>query len=437
MFHCHRIASAPDLLALHRFDRKRYPYLLESTARGDANCRYTLLMAFPQNTLLQQHNSPDILAEIDIELDRYQSIDPDLPFVGGWFLYLGYEYGALIEPSVDFHAAQPGLPIAFASRIPAAVIVDHHRQQAFIVADAKNQGLIDEILQDLASYTSLETLPLPLTSIVEEDPGVYRSSLAKAQRYIYDGDIFQANLSRAWQVDFAENCDPIAVYQRLRRSNPAPFAALVRHEDHYILSSSPERLVSVHAGRVETRPIAGTHPRGETEEQDTALARQLLQHPKERAEHVMLIDLERNDLGRVCSTGSIQVDDRMTLETYRHVHHIVSAISGELQTGKTVRDLVHAVFPGGTITGCPKVRCMQIISELEHSPRGAYTGALGYISDHGRLDLNILIRTLHMCNSRVEFRAGAGIVSDSVTEKELEETRHKARGLINAFHADL
>jgi anthranilate synthase component 1 len=184
---------------------------------------------------------------------------------------------------------------------------------------------------------------------------------------------------------------------------------------------------------VHTRPIAGTYPRSPDADQDRALSQDLLRHPKERAEHVMLIDLERNDLGRVCRTGSVQVSEFMTLESYRHVHHIVSEVSGELRDGITPAQVIRAVFPGGTITGCPKVRCMQIIAELEQAPRTAYTGSMGYINRDGSLDLNILIRTIVRNGTGISLRAGAGIVADSIPERELAETRAKARGLLAAL----
>jgi anthranilate synthase component 1 len=187
---------------------------------------------------------------------------------------------------------------------------------------------------------------------------------------------------------------------------------------------------------VDSRPIAGTRPRNADPARDAALIRELIEHPKERAEHVMLLDMERNDLGRIAAVGSVQVDELMVVESYTHVHHIVSNVTARLKTGVTPAEVIRAVFPGGTITGCPKVRCMQIIAELEQAPREAYTGAMGYLDHDGNMDLNILIRTLVQKDRRLEFRAGAGIVADSVPEKELEETRAKARGLARALGAD-
>ncbi len=408
---------------------------MASNTAGEDNSRFSILMAYPQQTLVQQAGDDDCLLQIDTRLDE-QSEQTEIPFVGGWFVFLSYEYASLVEPGVAFFGRQSELPLAFITRIPAAIILDHVRQRCLIVADRDHPQLVRQIRQDIASTPAFEAQSIPAGRIIEEDPDRYRGYLKRTHQYIVEGDIFQANLSRLWQVEFDQACDPVDLYHSLSQANPSPFAALIRYADHYILSSSPERLISVSGGVVETRPIAGTHPRGRDQTEDIELSQKLLQHPKERAEHVMLIDLERNDLGRICQPGSIRVEDNMVLETYRHVHHIVSSISGRLQPGLSVADIIHAVFPGGTITGCPKVRCMQIISELEQAPRGAYTGSVGYISDHGRLDLNILIRTMSYHANKLTFRAGAGIVNDSLTEKELNETRHKAQGMLNAIHPD-
>ncbi|MCG8464067.1 MAG: chorismate-binding protein [Xanthomonadales bacterium] len=199
------------------------------------------------------------------------------------------------------------------------------------------------------------------------------------------------------------------------------------------MSSSPERLVEIDDGQVQVRPIAGTRPRSQQESQDAALSEELLLNPKERAEHVMLIDLERNDLGRVCEAGSIEVSELMVIESHAHVHHIVSNVRGRLLADKNASDVIRAVFPGGTITGCPKVRCMEIIAELEPHGRGYYTGSLGYLSRHGHMDLNILIRTLAVRGARLSFRTGAGIVADSDAQREVDETVAKAHGLCLAL----
>jgi len=273
--------------------------------------------------------------------------------------------------------------------------------------------------------------------------------------YLAAGDVFQVNLSREWRARLAEATAPAALYANLRRANPSPFAGLFQGNDFAVLSSSPERLVEVRGERVQTRPIAGTrarfagdddaartrelvgHPKDRAASSSPAKrARELVGHPKERAEHVMLIDLERNDLGRIAVPGSVEVDELMSVETYAHVHHIVSNVRARLRAGVTPGAVIRAVFPGGTITGCPKVRCMQIIAELERCGRGAYTGAMGYLNRDGDMDCNILIRTIAQCGRDLRLRAGAGIVVDSDASRELDETRAKARGMLRALGID-
>jgi anthranilate synthase component 1 len=269
--------------------------------------------------------------------------------------------------------------------------------------------------------------------VAEEDPAAYLQRILAAQEYIRAGDIYQANLSRWWRARLPDDYPAAALYQRLRTTNPAPFAAFAQFGALRVLSSSPERLLRIQGRRLDTRPIAGTYPRGKNAAEDRKLAEALVAHPKERAEHVMLIDLARNDLGRVCTGGSVRVDEHMAVETYAHVHHIVSNVTGELREGVSPVEALRAVFPGGTITGCPKVRCMQIIAELEAAPRGPYTGSLGYLNHDGSGDFNILIRTMSLYGQELEFRAGAGIVADSSPERELEEARAKARGMLLAL----
>lgn len=446
MVHWIEIEDDFDLVSLHQLKPEQYPYLLESTSRGHENARFSILMAYPESCETQIEGEPDILNKLgEIPDNKPLAVElPDLPFVGGWFVYLSYEYARYVEPGVGFHTDPSGFPLAIICRISGALITDHHLGKRYIVADQLHPEVIGNVREDIQQLATIEDSDDEndhACRIEEEEPDVYRKNLRQVKQYIHDGDIFQANLSRLWKARFRPPISPTTLYRRLSQSNPAPFASMIRfNQDHYLLSSSPERLVSFENGSCETRPIAGTHPRGQSNEDDEALAQHLLANPKERAEHVMLIDLERNDLGRVCKPGSIKVADHMMLESYRHVHHIVSSVAGELRQGITFKQLIHAVFPGGTITGCPKVRCMEIISELENAPRGPYTGSLGYVSDHGRIDMNILIRSMTLVtgteHSNVELRAGAGIVNDSVIEKELNETRHKAKGLLNAIQPD-
>jgi anthranilate/para-aminobenzoate synthase component I len=260
----------------------------------------------------------------------------------------------------------------------------------------------------------------------------YMDIVRRAKEYIADGDIFQANLSQRISAEIGDK-DPWEIYKVLRMVNPSPFAAYADFGNYHVVSSSPERLIKVKDNVIETRPIAGTRPRGKDFKEDEQMRAELLLNEKERAEHIMLIDLERNDIGRVSRYGSVAVDEMMITEDYSHVIHIVSNVGGILEKGKTCFDVIKATFPGGTITGVPKVRCMEIIDELEPVQRGPYTGSLGYIGFSGNMDLNIIIRTFVIKDGFAYVQAGAGIVADSDPEREYYETLKKAEALIKTL----
>jgi anthranilate synthase component I len=362
------------------------------------------------------------------------------PFQGGWVVFLGYELAAEIEPLLNLAtrvSTQSEAPAAFALRIAAGLVYDHVARRAWLFAQDGHEDRLEALDAALAALPGTRQ-PVGVPVRVEEEAAHhFRARVEGALDYIRAGDIYQANLSRPWRGEL-DGLTPLSaaaatLYERLRAVNPAPFAALAQFRNWRLLSSSPERLVRVDSGRVETRPIAGTRPRSGAAGEDQREIAALIAHPKERAEHVMLIDLERNDLGRICQPGSVHVDEFMCIESYAHVHHIVSNVRGQLLPDLTPIDVVRAVFPGGTITGCPKFRCMQIIAELEGEARQAYTGALGFINADGSMDLNILIRSLTVHERSVEFRTGAGIVADSRWQRELAETRAKARGVLAAL----
>ena len=371
-----------------------------------------------------------------------------LPFSGGWLVYLGYELAAEIEPRLRLPPSRDSV-IAFAIRAPAAWIRDRASGRSWLFAEPGADALVNQFERDVrdlaapydaaAGDGALDDDPAVAEDfeIDEEDPALFLHAASRALEYIAAGDVYQVNLSRQWRIRARRGISPAAIYRRLREVNPSPFAVLLRHRDFAVMSASPERLLSIRGNRVSTRPIAGTRPRGATAASDAALIESLLKNDKERAEHVMLIDLERNDLGRVCEGGSVRVDEYMNVETYAHVHHIVSNVSGRLRAGVSPVDVIRALFPGGTITGCPKIRCMEIIAALEGVGRGAYTGSLGYLNRDGSCDLNILIRTFTAdrgdADDRLCLRAGAGIVADSVPALELDETRAKAEGMLRAL----
>ena len=436
--------GAKDLRRLHREYPTRYPFLLQSTARAGELGRYDILFASPGDSLAlhsdgclagYRQGPGDFLTTLDAWWTEESATtrDNELPFAGGWFLYLGYELAGSIEPALEL-ADDPQLPVAFAVRCHAALVLDHETGDCRFVSEARDPDARRQVEQDLGM---LRDTPgdgaIGLRAVSEQDPERFLDAVRRAKNHIAAGDIYQANLSRQWSTELEPGTDAGEVYASLCESNPGPFAGIARWQDVEIISSSPERLLRLRDGVASTRPIAGTRPRSDDDAVDNSLSTELISHPKERAEHVMLIDLERNDLGRVCDAGSVIVDEMMVLESYAHVHHIVSNVSGRLRPEVTPGQAIAAVFPGGTITGCPKVRCMQIISELEEGPRGAYTGSFGYLGRDGSLDLNILIRTMVKQGDTLTFRAGSGIVADSDPVAELDETRAKAEGLLRAL----
>jgi anthranilate synthase component 1 len=428
------------LLALHRNQPHRYPVLLESAATSSTRGRYSLLLAEPgerltldaQGRLEGPHARGGFLASLErwwVAEARPLQAAP-WPFAGGWFLLLGYELAGEVEPTLRLPPAPPGA-VSLAWRMRAAVVHDHLEGTTAAIAEPEVKGFLESLRSDLAGAGARQSALSPRAKVEEEDPGRFRRAVARVLEHIAAGDIYQANLSRRWRAQLSPGTTPADVYARLRRTNPGPFAGIADLGDSAIVSSSPERLVSVRGRLVETRPIAGTRPRRDAS--DERAIDDLIGNPKERAEHIMLIDLERNDLGRLCEPGTVEVDEMMRVESYEHVHHIVSNVRGLLRREVTPVDVLRALFPGGTITGCPKVRCMQLIGELEGEGRGAYTGSMGYLGLDGSLDLNILIRTLAVCDGVAELRAGAGIVADSDVERELEETRAKAQGVLCAL----
>jgi len=447
------ISLETDFLALADRDPARYPALFQSTARGTARSRFDILFAFPQQTLTgiastdpvspSSRGARDFLSSLNDEWraagrpSRFES--HELPFTGGWLLYLGYELAGTIEPRLSQLRNDPILPVAEAVRIPAALVRDHQSNRAYMVCEADfSDEFLPALRADVRQAQVIKDDPaFRISRVEEEDSERFLRGVRRIQEYIRAGDVYQVNLSRGWRTRVESPLRPAQLFYRLAKANPAPFAALRQwHGGKAVISSSPERLVAVDGRHISTRPIAGTFPRAVDAKEDTRLSTELRRHPKERAEHIMLIDLERNDLGRVCRPGSVKVEELMALESYRHVHHLVSEVRGTLREDVTPGEIIRALFPGGTITGCPKLRCMEIIRDLEDSHRGAYTGALGYLNHNGDLDLNILIRTMVQDGSEITLRAGAGIVADSVASRELAETRAKARGMLAALGAE-
>lgn len=383
-----------------------------------------------------------------------QTAVPELPpFQGGAIGLLSYDFVRYLEDIPRSAVADLDIPDIHFMMADRVVAFDHFEKKAWIITSpgAQQTGLgfrdiadIDwnsaydeaaEVVRGVAglevksAYAGPQAGMTPLLRY-EMNKTSYMEIVRKAKEYIASGDIFQANLSQRISA-FVDDVLPWDLYKILRHINPSPFAAFADFGSYSIVSSSPERLVTVKDRVIETRPIAGTRPRGQSVDEDAFMRAELLLNEKERAEHIMLIDLERNDIGRVAEFGSIEVDELMITEDYSHVIHIVSNIKGILKKGKTCFDVIRAVFPGGTITGVPKVRCMEIIDELEPVARGPYTGSLGYIGFSGSMDMNIIIRSFLLKDKYAYVQVGAGIVADSDPEREYYETLKKAEALIN------
>ena len=384
---------------------------------------------------------------------------PDVPpFFGGAVGYFSYDFARRLESLPSIAADDLKIPDMQFAVYDLVAAVNHRTNRVQIMfcpsmerfLGEPREKLYREGLDRLAEWEARLKGPAPeqepwtvepLSFAPEQTMETYLDRVRRTKAYIAAGDIYQANLSHRFSLEIPARHHSIAerrryehaLYRQLRVVNPSPFSGLLHFEDLSLISSSPERLVCLRGRHAVTRPIAGTRPRGSDDDDDQRLVGELLASPKERAEHVMLVDLERNDLGRVCDFGSVRVDEFMTVEQYSHVSHIVSNVCGLLRKGATPFDLIRATFPGGTITGVPKIRCMQIIEELEPVRRGPYTGSFGYIGWNGDLDLNIVIRTLITTGAKAYLQVGAGIVADSDPEKEYDETLHKAEAFFSSF----
>ncbi|MEL6438018.1 MAG: anthranilate synthase component I [Cyanobacteria bacterium J06621_8] len=366
----------------------------------------------------------------------------DLPFTGGWLGWLGYDLAWEIEQLPQLNPDTLPFPVAYWYEPETFAVLDHRKQILWLAGGDREQ--LDDLEQKL-TVTTLENklLERPMAEAITflTSQTEYQRAVQQAKQYIKAGDIFQTNLSLRFQT--STSATSWSIYQQLQAINPSPFASYWRSPWGDIISCSPERLVQLEGDQAQTRPIAGTRSRGQNIESDRALAAELLANAKERAEHIMLVDLERNDLGRVCQWGSVKVDELLVIERYSHVMHLVSNIQGQLQADYDAVDLIRAVFPGGTITGCPKVRCMEIIEELEPSRRSLFYGSCGYLDHRGNLDLNILIRTLLYVKpadsslAEVYGQVGAGIVADSNPEREWSESLNKAEAQIAALRSQI
>ncbi|HXE80278.1 MAG TPA: anthranilate synthase component I [Vicinamibacterales bacterium] len=441
-----------------------YCFLLESVEGGEHVGRYSFLGKDPflvvrargNETTIEQAGStraseaPLVPTLRKLMADYRSPYVPELPrFTGGAVGYLGFDAAAWFEPvplAGDGSEREPAPDTAGFMVFDTVLAFDHAQHRLLIIANARITG--DQDLESLyqfacAKIAFLEKELERTLSISRTPPGPalevrsnvtrseFESRVRTAKEYIAAGDVYQVVLSQRFEA--AATADPFTVYRALRHVNPSPYMYFIRMGQLAIVGSSPEMLVRVEGQRVETHPIAGTRPRGRTAEEDMRLGEELKRNEKERAEHVMLVDLGRNDLGRVCEYGSVRVPQFMALERFSHVMHLTSIVEGKLADDADRLDALVSCFPAGTVTGAPKVRAMQIIAELETTPRGIYAGAVGYLDFAGNLDFCITIRTIAMMNGTAYFQAGAGIVADSNPAAEYEETCDKARALVRAL----
>jgi len=455
--------------AFHKLHRGRYGFLLESLEGGERWARYTFLATDPREVLeyrghdcrrWTEHEGWRPFATGMAPLDPLASLMrkhapapvPGLPrFTGGAVGFMGYDVVRTIERLPSPPPDDRDLPDALLMVVDTLLVLDNLYNRATVIACAEldagaddvtlrrafdeAEGRIDLWLSRLEAPNQLRPLAIGPVDLCPAHSGFdaphYEAAVRRVKEYIAAGDTFQTVLSR--RIDL-EAPPPLLAYRYLRALNPAPYLYYLHFDDVTIVGSSPEILVRVEDGEVTLRPIAGTRPRGATPESDAALEQELLADPKERAEHLMLVDLGRNDVGRIAKYGTVQVTDLMTAERYSHVHHMVSQVEGELRDGLSAMDAFRATFPAGTMTGAPKVRAMEIIDELEPERRGPYAGAVGYIAAGGqRMDLAITIRTCVIAGGVASVQTGAGIVHDSVPELEWKETENKARAVLSAI----
>ena len=451
--------------AYEKFARGDYSYLLESASGGEKIARYSFLGSDPfmlfkargdaveiaRDGAMRTFTSTDPIESLRHEIEQFKAVQvPNLPrFYGGAVGYAAYDAVRYVEHLPNAPKDNLGLPDLYFAFYDLMIVFDHLNKTLLVICSARVGGRDPKIAYEEAIQridAAVERLRTPVTKLTDDITPAgeitlpftsnfskedFCHAVEKCKEYIYAGDIFQVVLSQRLQAE--TKAAPFNIYRALRAINPSPYMFYLKLDDIQLVGSSPEVLVKVESGKVTVRPIAGTRRRGATEAEDTALAKDLLADPKERAEHIMLLDLGRNDIGRISEYNSVRIEEEMIIERFSHVMHMTSTVTGKLAADKTCFDAFRAGFPAGTVSGAPKIRAMEILDELEPVRRCHYAGGVGYIDFRGNLDTCIAIRTIAIKGNTAIVQAGAGIVADSVPEREYEETLNKARGLFRAI----
>lgn len=441
-------ADSASLFA--RIAHRPWAVYLDSGWPGSHYGRYDILAAEPfitittqgEKTQVRENQSVSVTDEdpflvLKSILKRFGTEATHLPFAGGAIGYFAYDLARRLESLPEQAMDAERMPEMAVGIYDWAAVFDHHAGRAWLVGqghDARTAQQWPELLRLLSSDETAETGVFEVKGQVRSnmDEASYAIAFDRIKRYIADGDCYQVNLAQRFSVE--AQGDSWTAYRQLRQFSPAPFSAYFNTPDAQILSASPERFLRVEDGRVETKPIKGTRPRSTDPVQDKAYADALQSSLKDRAENVMIVDLLRNDIGKNCAVGSVRADKLFELESFANVHHLVSTVTGALAPGRDALDLLRGCFPGGSITGAPKLRSMEIIEELEPHRRGVYCGAIGYIGFDGNMDTNIAIRTAVYSNGIIRFWAGGGIVADSEMQKEYRETLDKASGMLQLMN---
>lgn len=419
-------------------------FILDSAMDKNKLGRYSFISSNPFKILKYKNSDNNPLDEFKDELNKYKvKNDTNLPFIGGAVGYLSYDLGNYIEKLPRTATDDTNVYDMYFGLYNYVIVVDHLENKTYIATPNLDVSLEEEIINNIEKsiieaeangidkicYEEKDVEPVKLTSNFTKEE--FKNSVEKVREYIKKGDIYQANLTQRFTGK--TSLSSYELYRDLRRISPAPFGAFLNFDDNNILSNSPERFIKCIDNIVETRPIKGTRPRGKNKEEDLKLQEELRNSEKDRAELLMIVDLERNDIGRISKIGTVKVPELFVIEPYANVNHLVSTVVGELEDGKDVVDVIKATFPGGSITGAPKIRAMEIIDELEPTQRNVYTGSIGYIGFNGDMDLNIAIRTMVKKDSDVYFQVGGGMTWDSNPDDEYQETLDKAKSIMKAL----